>query len=169
MVKRPRIGLETVIKSLNRKEPFSFDESVRYDDKEKALIRSIQLRDKVNKDKAVDKYESYKIRGEKQIKVISSSVRSYIDSQYPKNGEIDRKVSDFEQKPKSKIVKENKKQVKSFLSDKSNKSKNETTYTRIEKASKKYPNASLYELRHGVNSKASQEYRLRHGLKRNYK
>lgn len=40
----------------------------------------------------------------------------------------------------------------------------ESTKKRVESARKKYPNATNYELRHGVNSKASQEYRLRHGI-----
>jgi hypothetical protein len=36
------------------------------------------------------------------------------------------------------------------------------TYNRVLKASREYPDASLYELQHGVNSKASQKYRTRH-------
>jgi hypothetical protein len=43
------------------------------------------------------------------------------------------------------------------------------TKKRVESASKKYPNASNYELRHGVNSKASQSYRVRHGFSKEYK
>lgn len=45
---------------------------------------------------------------------------------------------------------------------------NITTIKRVESAEKKYPNASNYELRHGVNSKASQEYRIRHGGSKQY-
>lgn len=36
------------------------------------------------------------------------------------------------------------------------------TYNRVLRASREYPDASLYELQHGVNSKASQKYRTRH-------
>lgn len=36
------------------------------------------------------------------------------------------------------------------------------TYNRVLKASQKYPNASLHELRHGINSVSSQEYRKKH-------
>ncbi len=36
------------------------------------------------------------------------------------------------------------------------------TYGRVLAAFRKYPNASLYELQHGVNSAASQKYRERH-------
>jgi hypothetical protein len=40
------------------------------------------------------------------------------------------------------------------------------TYNRVKRAKKKYPYASNYELRHGVNSIASQEYRQRQKNKR---
>jgi hypothetical protein len=51
--------------------------------------------------------------------------------------------------------------------------KRETTKSKTNKqkytnAAKKYPDASAYELRYGVNSKKSQEYRLRHGESKEY-
>ena len=42
------------------------------------------------------------------------------------------------------------------------------TYSRIEKAMKKYPNASKFELQHGVNSVESEKYRERRGLPKKY-
>jgi len=49
------------------------------------------------------------------------------------------------------------------------KNEKERSYTpqtklRVEKAHIKYPNATNYELRHGVNSKASKAYRQRHKM-----
>ena len=43
------------------------------------------------------------------------------------------------------------------------------TWNRVEKGFKKYPNATKYELQHGINSKASQEYRIKHGRNSDFK
>jgi hypothetical protein len=40
--------------------------------------------------------------------------------------------------------------------------KKDTTYKRVARGAKKHPGASLYELQHGINSKASKAYRSRH-------
>lgn len=42
------------------------------------------------------------------------------------------------------------------------------TKKRVESARQKYPDASNYELRHGINSKASQEYRIRNNRPKKY-
>lgn len=40
--------------------------------------------------------------------------------------------------------------------------KKDITYKRVARGAKKHPGASLYELQHGINSKASKAYRSRH-------
>jgi hypothetical protein len=50
------------------------------------------------------------------------------------------------------------KDVKDYLAN----NKGDKTYSRVASAAAKHPNASLYELQHGFNSKASRAYRERH-------
>ncbi len=159
------------MKKLNRDEPFTSSEKAGLSKKEQFLIRGIQLRDKVSKDEAKEIYVDYLHKGKRAVKQLSSSVRKHNKKYYPKiGGQVSHEVDEY-RKPESKlkIKKKNKKKVKLFLSEKKNYYKNKKTYVRIENASKKYPNASLGELRHGVNSKWSQDYRVSHGLNRNYK
>ena len=164
-------SIKTVYKKLERNEPFTENERNGLSVKEQALIRGIQLRDKSDKNTAKETYVKYLNKGEKATKSLSSSVRRYIKSKYPKHGgRIEHKVDEFERaKPKGEVKKENRKEVVKFISDTSNRERNEKTYVRVKNASDRYPNASLQELRHGVNSQWSQEYRLKHGLNRNYK
>lgn len=164
-------SLKTVYKKLDRQEPFTNIEQAQFSVKEQNLIRGIQLRNKESKNDAIQTYTNYQRKGKKEIKSLASSLRKYNKSHYPKHGgKVEHDVSEFETtKPKTKVRKENKKEVSLFISNKKNQFKNETTYKRIKSGSKKYPNASLQELRHGVNSKWSQDWRVKHGLNRNYK
>jgi hypothetical protein len=173
-------SLQTVYKKLDRDEPFTNEEKNSYSNKEQALIRGIQLKDKLSKDDAKEKYILYLNKSDKAVKGLSSSVRKYLKAQYPKVGHtVEHNVDEFVKLPqKTKIRKENKQNVNSFLiknksvetSKKySKKSKKEKNYIRIKNGHKDYPNASLPELRHGPNSVWSQDWRLSHGLQRNYK
>jgi hypothetical protein len=164
-------SLKTVYKKLDRREPFTNIEQAQFSVKEQNLIRGIQLRNKENKNDAIQTYTNYQMKGKKSVKSLATSLRKYNKSHYPKHGgRIEHDVSEFEiKKPKSKVRKENKKEVSKFLSNKKNLFKNEKVYKRIQSGSKKYPNASTQELRHGVNSKWSQEWRVKHGLNRDYK
>lgn len=164
-------SLSTVYKKLDRDDPFTDSERNSYSNKEQALIRGIQLKDNLSKDNAKEKYITYLNKSDKAVKSLSSGVRKYLKAQYPKVGhQVEHNVDEFERvPPKNKIKKENRDSVNTFLSNKKNYTKNPTTYTRIEKGHKRYPNASKGELRHGVNSQWSQDWRLTHGLQRNYK
>jgi hypothetical protein len=179
-IKSHQASLQTVYKKLDRDEPFTSKEKDSYSNKEQALIRGIQLKDKLSKDGAKEKYILYLNKSDSAVKSLSSSVRKYLKSQYPKIGHtVEHSVNDFERIPqKSKIKKENKQNVFSFLSKNksietnknySKKSKKEKNYIRIKNAHEVYPNAGLQELRHGPHSVWSQEWRLTHGLQRNYK
>jgi hypothetical protein len=163
--------LKRAIERLNEKEPFTKTEKKGISIKEQNLIRGIQLRDKLTKREALEKYVEYVHQGEDDVKSLATSVRKYEKKYYPKQGgQIAQPVQEFKKKKsKAEIKKENKKQVKAYLKDKKNKVKNEKRYNRIKKASKLYPNASRGELEHGVNSVWSQNYRVKHGLNRNYK
>lgn len=120
------------------------------------------------KDKAW--FKSYARKSEKNLQKILKKVKKGIKhgqfTYHARPKEEKEKERGF-QKPKvkkgkkkvSKPVKKEKRAVK--------KTEKQRTYVpktkqRVEKAQQKYPDATNYELRHGVNSKASQEYRLRH-------
>jgi len=164
-------SIQTVFKKLDREEPFNNIEKAQFSVKEQNLIRGIQLRDKEDKNQAIQTYTNYQIKGKRASKSLASSIRKHIKNKYPKiGGTIDHDVKDFK-KPitKREVRKDNKKQVRKFILNTDNKFRNKTTYIRVKHASEKYPNASLGELRHGVNSKWSENYRMSHGLNRNYK
>ena len=164
-------SIQTVFKKLERDSPFTDIESAQFSIKEQNLIRSIQLRDKEDKSNAIQTYINYQREGIKARKALASSLRHYIKKQYPKQGgQTEHEVNEFEKpKPKSKIRNNHRIETLKFVMNKDNKIKNEKTYKRVRNARVRYPNASLGELRHGVNSNWSQEYRVKHGLTRNYK
>jgi hypothetical protein len=166
-----KASLKTVYAKLDRDDPFNEIELVSFDGRERALIRGIQLRDKENKQQAIQTYTNYQREGKRKLKVLSSQIAKKIKERYPKHdGKMEHDVSDFNQsKNKSKVIKANKKQVSKFLLNKNNMFKNEKVYNRVNRSARKYPNGSLGEHRHGVNSKWSQNYRVKHGLNRNYK
>jgi len=164
-------SINTVYAKLEKDEPFSDNERAKFTTKELNLIRGIQLRDKEDKVQAMQTYTNYQREGKRELKTLNSSVRKYIQSKYPKSGTtIDHDVSEFERGKFKKSVKtENKTGVFNFLKNRNNYLKNEKTYMRVKRGSVKYPNASVSELRHGVNSQRAQQYRLNHGLTRDYK
>lgn len=163
-------SLKTVFKKLDREQPFNEIEKAQYNVKEQNLIRGIQLRDKSDKKDAIATYHNYEIEGKRKLKSLNASVRNYLKSRYPKHGSISHSVTEFQAQPtKTQVRKDNKKQVNQWIFTRKNYHKNPERYDKIKKASQKYPNASLYELSEGVNSKRSQEYRLKHGLTRDYK
>ena len=165
-----RASVKTVFAKLERNEPFNENEKARYNVKEQNLIRGIQLRDKTDKQTSIATYHNYEIQGKRKLKSLNTSIRKYIKEKYEKGGKISHSVKDFEQvKPRKKIKLENKRNVDKYLTNRDNYFKNEKQFNRIKSAQLKYPYASLQELRHGVNSKWSEEYRVKRGLDRNYK
>jgi hypothetical protein len=166
-----RVSIKTVFKKLDREQPFDENEKARYSVKEQNLIRGIQLRDKTDKPIAIATYHNYELEGKRKLKSLNTSIRKYIKERYPSHGnKPTHTVKDFKQhEPKKKIKLQNKREVDKFLMNRDNYFKNEKVFKRIKNAQLKYPNASLQELRHGVNSKWSEEYRVKHGLDRNYK
>lgn len=90
------------------------------------------------------------------------------------NGKIMPKVKKGKKKSIKKVVKKD--MMGKTIPEKKNTTKQERkptfksdkTKARVENARKKYPKATVYELRHGVNSAASMKYRERHGLPKPY-
>lgn len=148
-IERERERLEQI-------EPWTESENKAYRQKDKDFIRNIQLSKNLNKKQAKKEFNTY-INSSKKTKkklALRQSVRDFLKGSSPpthakpinaKNLKFTRPKVKKESKPKTPKVQK-----------------------RLESARKKYPNASTYELHHGVNSKASQEYRLRHGGSRFY-
>lgn len=143
-------------------DPFSDDEKAAYQERDRNFIRSIQMAKGKTKKQAIKDFNKYlnsegrtrknfrrKIQNKNRednsppthVKPIDITKHRYIS----KSGKLQKTPKEYAAKTKSPKVKH-----------------------RIISAEKKYPDASTYELRHGVNSKASQEYRLRHGQGRYY-
>jgi hypothetical protein len=165
-----KASLKTVFKKLNRNEPFSSSEYKKYNKQERALIRGIQLRNNSDKQTSINFFNEYKIKGKEKTKQLASTIRQDLEARYPKEGgQVFHEVSEFNTPKKRAKLYHQKRKVNNYLNNSENKSKNEKTYNRVLRAYLKYPNASLGELRHGVNSNWSQEYRVNHGFSRNYK
>lgn len=170
-VQKYQPNIKTVYATLNRKEPFSKNDKTKFTIQEQNLIRGLQLRDKKSLNDAIQTYTNYEKESKRKLKSLNSSIRKYIESKYPKlGGGIEHEVSEYEA-PKSKGEERRKYKLKTveFIAKRENKIKNSKTYMRVKKSSIKYPNASLGEHRHGVNSKWSENWRVKHGFSRNYK
>jgi hypothetical protein len=124
----------------------------------------------MNKKSALKVIKGYKASPKQALKQLAKEYRSRLkrDSS-PTTPEIRGEVKPHQKKQSVRtknILQENRKTTKTYL--KNPKNKNQSGYKRIEKASKKYIDASPYELRNGINSYKSQKYRERNGLSVKY-
>lgn len=142
--------------------------------RDQVFIRGIQVIYKVDKQKAISIYEKTNLQSKKSFKLLEKRVTKGLNEAYPegKRHKVFTTKSGQHKKPKLKTRKEKRSQLTTKKSKKGKKEKlrqyTPKTATRVVRAANKYPDASNYELRHGVNSKASQEYRIRHGMNREY-
>lgn len=117
-------------------------------------------------------FKSYALKSQSQLRKITEKVKKGIrhgqftygsnkgGGQQPDKNKEKRKTIP----KKTKNEKENDKIIKNAT----NKTKSKTNKAKLIKGHEKYPDATKYELVHGVNSIASQKYRLRHGKNREY-
>lgn len=155
---------------LNKNEPFTEKENIQYSKKDQSTIRNIQILNRYTKDKAIELLTRYKTGTKTTLRNLAKKYRRKMEEGYePKKI---RGVVKPKQKTKKldkntqKVFQVNRKKTKEFLNNPKN--KKFVRYTRIKKGFKKYPDASEYELRYGVNSKQSQKYRERRGLSIRY-
>lgn len=164
--------------ALNEKEPFTEIEQNEYNKKDRSMIRNIQILNGIKKKDAIAVLHAYKSTPKQTLKRLAKAYRErlnkYSSPQKPDNrGEIiapkvkkgkkhEKQIGNKE----SLIFTANRKSVVEYIKKSSN--KKDKTYVRIEKAHKKYINASRYELRQGVNSKKAQKYREKQGLSKKY-
>lgn len=165
-------------KALDEKEPFTDNEKVSYQERDLQFIRDIQLKKGISKTAAKKEFNKYLNSSDNSKKKLSlrKEIRNMLQASSPPSHAPPIEITEQKhkrpkvKKPRKKIVKKkgiNKKQPQKIKEAIKN-TKSPKVVKRLQSASKKYPNATPYELRHGVNSKASQEYRLRHGKGLNY-
>jgi len=145
----------------------------------KDFVNSIVEKLKTDNDKGAFKrisqegwFKSYAIKSKSQFRKITAKVKKGIKLGWynckgkkghkPPRGWMGTKLGKTPSKKEKKID-----ESKRF-DDKIAKSKSKTNVQKLKTGSKKYPDASYYELLHGVNSKTSQSYRERHGKNKEY-
>lgn len=162
-------------------EPFTSREKRGLGKRNMAFIRDLQISRRISKKEAIELYANTNLKSKEHLEKLENEVQQKIKDYYskkkqfniPTDGEAPKKVTKEKtkrEKAQEKKIKEWKKAQKKELSLYFNslKYRNTPTYERIKAAHKQYPDATKYELVHGVNSKASQKYRLEHGLKQEY-
>lgn len=157
---------------LNEYQPFTEKEDTKFSKKDKSMIRNIQILNNFNKGQAMKLLKNYKSTPKEALKTIAKEYRArlkkYSSPQKPEIRGQFKEGSKYK-KPEyktTKILQLNREKTKEYL--KESKNKRSVNYPKVQKASKKYIDASEYELRYGVNSKKAQAYRERIGLNTKY-
>jgi len=157
---------------LNEYQPFTEKENNRFNKKDKSMIRNIQILNNFNKKQAIVLLKKYKSTPKEALKTIAKKYRSRLKKySSPQKPEIRGhfKESSKHKKPEyktTKILQSSREKLKEYLKEPKN--KRSANYSKVQKASKKYIDASEYELRYGVNSKKARAYRERIGLNTKY-
>lgn len=158
-------------RELNEKEGWTEKEQEKYSKKDLSFIRNIQILNNIDKKTAVKTFKQYKLKSPEAVKKLARATRKKIKAYYPKEEPfVKGTVKQAHKKPPVKrvadTIKVNRHETKDYLKNSDNKKKG--NYTRVEKSAKKYIDASPFEHQHGVNSKASQEYREHIGMNKQY-
>lgn len=157
-------------KELGQSEPFTAKESQQFNKKDQSMIRNIQILNNMDKKSAIKLIKQYKTTPKKALKQMAKDYRKILEKGYPTTTpEIRGEIPQHGKKQSKRTgdtLRHNRQSTQKYL--KTPKNRNQASYKRIEKASKKYIDASPYELRNGVNSPKSQNYRERIGLSRQY-
>lgn len=113
--------------------------------------------------------EKYEPASDNQRRKIMKAFKNKLKDKYPEkhpSSERDRTRGFKYPKPKKvQAIKQRKKQVRNIQKIRAQ-TQGHKTQKRVIKASIKYPNASKYELQHGINSVASQKYRANKARKK---
>lgn len=173
--------IKEVHAKLNREQPFTQTEEKGLGKRNMAFIRNLQISRGLDKAEALKLYSDTNLKSKEALKKLAKTARKDVENRYPRhkvfklanNKDFEkpivktrkRRIQTEEQKIKA-WKKEEKDKIKTFFADR--KSRSLKTFEKMQAAHKMYPDATLYELRKGVNSRASEKYRLNHGLPANY-
>lgn len=145
-------GRPAIFKQFDKDEPFTKSELRRYDKQKRQFIRNIQLSQNLNKKDAIAYFKNYLKKSQKTRKEIRENIIKTVKTYYPRKG---KKRKEMQGKP---IKKKKQRKQKRFSAKYATftewaKTQKDSKYTqKIIKRWKKYPNATLDELR-GVKKK----------------
>jgi hypothetical protein len=160
-------------KALNTKEPFTEREQIQFDKKDQSMIRNIQILNKYDKKEAIELLKQYKGTSKQTLRRIARAYKNkklLIDSPQGKKstqfGYVTPEQRIKNVKPHRKrlekrvmeVLQNSNRKTHDWLNNPRN--RDNTNYVKVAKAYKHYPDASPHELTKGVNSKASQKYRV---------
>jgi len=163
--------LKDLQESLNNLEPFSPQEDRQLDNRSKTFIRDIQIVNRVNKNEALKIFANNKNKSSNALKHLGKTIRTklkkYLSQSPTKGGTTNFNNKKFTTPKKQQGTKHHKGStnagVKKYLTDPTH--QKDKTYPRVLRQSYLHPKADLYEAQHGINSKASREYRARRQLR----
>lgn len=175
------LALQNKHKQLDISEPFTPREQKGLGKRNMAFIRDLQISRRISKKEAIELYGSSNLKSKKHLQRLERETQKKIKDYYSQKhqyqvsgeGEFEKPI----QKTRTKREKEQEKKIKQWVKKQktetkhwfaSEKNKRLPRYNAIKNQYKQYPDASMYELRHGVNSVASQRYRMKHGLEQEY-
>jgi hypothetical protein len=175
------IALKNKHAQLDIQEPFTQREAKGLGKRNMAFIRDLQISRRINKKEAIELYASSNLKSKKHLAKLERETQKKIKDYYSQKHKFQVTGETKFEKPilktKTKREKEQATKIKNWLKLEkeklqnyfaSEKYKRTATYQRIKAQHKQYPDATKYELVHGVNSKASQRFRLNHGLNQDY-
>jgi hypothetical protein len=155
---------------LNKEQPFTKTESKQFNKKDQSMIRNIQILNKFNKKQAIKAVKAYNTTPKQTLKNLAKEHRARLKKySSPQKPEVEGRIKPHGKalpKRTGDVLRTNRRETQNYL--KTPAKRNTVNYDKIEKGSKKYIDASPYELRYGVNSKKSQAYRERNGLSAKY-
>lgn len=174
-------SIKEVHAKLDQEQPFTEREVKGLGKRNLAFIRNIQISRRMSKEEAIDFYAKTNLESKEKLKNLANEVRKDVENRYPKHAVFKIVTTTKFEKPVVKTAKKRQKSEKEKMalwkkSEKekmknffeSERYKHSITYDKIKAGHKKYPDATLFELRKGIHSKASQKYRVNHGLQPNY-
>ena len=174
-------SISDTIAKLNREQPFTKQESKGLGKRNMTFVRQLQISRKISKDDALKLYGDTNLKSKKAVKKLQNDTRKSIKERYPRHEQFKTSTTTEFKKPevktqkkreekKRRTIKQWKKEERSKWSNflQSKKYVDTPKYKQLKNNHKTYPDATLYELRHGLNSNASKTYRVNHGLSKEY-
>ena len=162
-------------------QPFTQREKKGLGKQNMAFIRDIQISRKISKDEALELYSASNSKSKETLKKLMTETKNKIKEHYSQKHKFRIATEhDFEapiKKARDNRLKKEAQDTKKWLRDEkkklnfylaSVKNRNTPTYEKVKSGHKTYPDATKFELTKGVNSKASQEFRLKHGFEKDY-
>lgn len=154
--------LEKIFFQLNKQSPFTKKQKAVLTKRDQVFIRNLQIKDKSSKEDAIKKFQESKQKGPDEYRKLQKDTTSFVKELYPVH---DKKIP-VETEPKRTGRKVQRMKPSTFKKHLQN--INPSRRQKFINAYKKYPDATWAELNYGVNSKKSQEFRLKNGRDAQY-